>query len=157
MLPFRPRNTALAATLFCALSGTAPAAPCDTGNFESWLETFKQEAVARGISQRTIAAAFTGVAYDQKVIGLDRNQRVFKQSFEQFSGRMVPPRLKKGALMMKQHGSVLARIEQQFGVPGPVVVAIWGLETDFGANTGKMASIRSLATLAYDCRRTAMF
>jgi lytic murein transglycosylase len=55
--------------------------------------------------------------------------------------------------MMKQYGSALSRIEQAYGVPGEVLVAIWGLETDFGVNTGKFQTIRSLATLAYDCRR----
>jgi lytic murein transglycosylase len=59
--------------------------------------------------------------------------------------------------MMKQYGSVLSRIEQAYGVPGEVLVAIWGLETDFGVNTGKFSALRSLATLAYDCRRSEHF
>ncbi len=71
------------------------------------------------------------------MLSRDRSQRVFSQSFEEFSGRMVPPRLARGSNMMKQYGSVLGRIEQSYGVPGEVLVAIWGLETDFGANTGK--------------------
>jgi lytic murein transglycosylase len=70
---------------------------------------------------------------------------------------MVPPRLNKGANMMRQYAGTLNRIEQQFGVPGPVLVAIWGLETDFGVNVGKFPTIRALASLAYDCRRTDMF
>ena len=70
---------------------------------------------------------------------------------------MVPPRLTRGANMLKQYGSVLGRIEQTYGVPGEVLVAIWGLETDFGVNTGKFPTMRSLATLAYDCRRSEMF
>ena len=84
----------------------------------------------------------------------DHSQAVFSQTFEQFSGRMVPPRLMRGSNMMKQYGSVLVRIEQTYGVPGEVMVAIWGLETDFGVNNGKFQTIRSLATLAYDCRRS---
>jgi lytic murein transglycosylase len=63
----------------------------------------------------------------------------------------------RGSSMMKQYGSVLGRIETQYGVPGEVIVAIWGLETDFGVNTGKFQTIRSLATLAYDCRRADTF
>jgi lytic murein transglycosylase len=58
---------------------------------------------------------------------------------------------------MKQYARVFDRIEQQFGVPASILVAIWGLETDFGANSGKVPTIRALATLAYDCRRSAMF
>ncbi len=149
----------LAAVLWTALPLPALAATCgnDASDFEPWLETFKREAAGQGISQRTIAAALGGVAYDPTVIRLDRGQHVFKQSFEEFSGRMVPPRLAKGQQMMARHAALLGRIEAQFGVPGAVVVAIWGLETVYGANSGKMSSLRSLATLAHDCRRTAFF
>ena len=91
------------------------------------------------------------------MLARDQSQKVFTQSFEEFSGRMVPPRLTRGANMLKQYGSVLARIEQTYGVPGEVLVAIWGLETDYGVNIGKFPTIRALATLAYDCRRTDMF
>jgi membrane-bound lytic murein transglycosylase B len=91
------------------------------------------------------------------VLARDHSQKVFSQTFEEFSGRMVPPRLTRGANMLKQYGSVLGRIEQAYGVPGEVLVAIWGLETDFGVNIGKFQTIRALATLAYDCRRTDMF
>ena len=132
-------------------------ASCGTGNFDAWLNDFKNEAAAKGISQAAIAAGLNGVTPDQAVLSRDRSQRVFNQSFEDFSGRMIPPRLTRGASMMKQYGSVLARIEQRYGVPGEVLVAIWGLETDFGVNIGKFATMRSLATLAYDCRRSDTF
>jgi membrane-bound lytic murein transglycosylase B len=70
----------------------------------------------------------------------------------QFSGRMVSPdRLRKGANMLKRYGSILGRIEDRYGVPGEVLVAIWGLESDYGVNQGKYSTLRSLATLAYDC------
>ena len=136
---------------------TVLAASCGTGSFQVWLEEFKSEAAAKGISQSVIASGLNGVTLDQSVISRDRSQRVFNQSFEEFSGRMVPPRLGRGANLLKQYGSVLGRIEQSYGVPGEVLVAIWGLETDFGVNTGKFSTIRSLATLAYDCRRAETF
>src|SRR5258707_2831651 len=136
---------------------SALAAPCGTGKFEAWLDGFKNEAAAKGISQSAIASGLSGVTLDQAVLSRDRSQRVFSQSFEEFSGRMVPPRLGRGASMMKQYGSVLARIEQSYGVPGEVLAAIWGLETDLGANIGKSPTIRALATLAYDCRRSDTF
>ena len=133
-------------------------AECQRSSFDSWLENFEQEAAAQGISQRTIASALNGVAYDPTIISRDHSQGVFQQSFEQFSGRMVSPdRLRKGAYMLKRYGSVLGRIEERYGVPGPVLVAIWGLETDFGVNQGRFPIIRSLATLAYDCRRSDKF
>jgi lytic murein transglycosylase len=133
------------------------APPCGTGNFQAWLDDFKNEAAGKGVSASAISAGLNGVTLDQNVLSRDHSQRVFDQSFEQFSGRMVPPRLNRGANMMKQYGSVLGRIEQSYGVPGEVLVAIWGLETDFGVNTGKFPTIRSLATLAYDCRRADTF
>jgi lytic murein transglycosylase len=133
------------------------AAACGTGSFEAWLEDFKKEAAAKGISQAAIAAGLNGVALDKAVLARDHSQKVFSQSFEEFSGRMVPPRLTRGSNMLKQYGSVLGRIEQTYGVPGEVLVAIWGLETDYGVNIGKFPTMRSLATLAYDCRRSDMF
>jgi lytic murein transglycosylase len=136
---------------------SALAATCGTGNFQGWLDEFKTEAAAKGISQSAIASGLNGVTLDQGVLSRDRSQKVFSQSFEDFSGRMVPPRLTRGANMMKQYGSVLGRIEQSYGVPAEVLVAIWGLETDFGVNIGKFPTMRSLATLAYDCRRAETF
>src|SRR5204862_1744930 len=133
------------------------AAACGTGTFEGWLEDFKKEATGKGISQAVIAASLAGVTLDKSVLARDQNQKVFSQTFEEFSGRMVPPRLARGSNMLKQYGSVLSRIEQAYGVPGEILVAIWGLETDFGVNIGKFPTLRSLATLAYDCRRADMF
>jgi lytic murein transglycosylase len=132
------------------------AASCG-GAFPGWLDDFKTEAAAKGISGSAIAAGLNGVTPDQAVLTRDRSQRVFAQSFEEFSGRMVPPRLTRGANMMKQYGSMLSRIEQSYGVPGEILVAIWGLETDFGVNVGKFPTLRSLATLAFDCRRGENF
>jgi lytic murein transglycosylase len=141
------------------LTSAAPAlaAPCGTGPFETWLEDFKKEAAAKGISAAAIQAGLTGITLDKSVLARDHSQKVFSQTFEEFSGRMVPPRLTRGANMLKQYGSVLGRIEQAYGVPGEVLVAIWGLETDFGVNIGKFPTLRALATLAYDCRRSDMF
>jgi lytic murein transglycosylase len=143
-----------ALSLPCA---SALAASCGAGSFDAWLTSFKSEAVAKGIAQAAVTAGLNGVTLDQSVLARDRSQKVFNQSFEEFSGRMVPPRLTRGSNMMKQYGSALSRIEQAYGVPGEVLVAIWGLETDFGVNTGKFQTIRSLATLAYDCRRADEF
>ena len=146
------------ATLLVA-AGQASAATCrDPAGFEKWLGDIEQEAIAQGISPRAVRQALSGVTFDPSVIKRDRGQGVFKQSFAQFAGRMVSPaRLKGGASMLKKHAATLARIEQRYGVPAPVLVAIWGLETDFGAVKGKLPVIRSVATLAYDCRRSEFF
>jgi lytic murein transglycosylase len=150
-------RVAFAALLFLAPAYPSLAATCGTGSFENWLTDFKREAASRGISPQTIVQALNGVTLDNDVLSHDRSQQVFRQSFNEFSGRMVPPRLAAGANKMKQYGSVLSRIEERYGVPGSVLVAIWGLETDYGANIGKFPTIRSVATLAYDCRRSEMF
>ena len=145
-----------ATALVIATIPAANAAACG-GSFDAWLAEFKTEAASKGIAQSAIAAGLAGVTPDQSVLSRDRSQRVFNQSFEEFSGRMIAPRLGPGSNRLKQYGSALARIEQQYGVPGEVLVAIWGLETDFGANTGKFPTLRALATLAWDCRRAELF
>jgi lytic murein transglycosylase len=148
---------AISAALMTPAAPALAAVACGTGSFEAWLADFKTEAAAKGISPAAIASSLGGVTLDRAILTRDHSQQVFSQSFEEFSGRMVPPRLSRGSSMMKQYGSVLGRIEQTYGVPGEVLVAIWGLETDYGVNIGKFPTFRSLATLAYDCRRSEMF
>jgi lytic murein transglycosylase len=142
--------------LGCACASAQTTAPCG-GDFGAWLQGVKTEAAAQGISQRAIQAGLGNITYDPAVIARDHAQGVFRQSFEQFSGRMIPPRLARGAKMLAQYGPTFSKIEQQYGVPGAVIVAIWGLETDYGADNGNFATIRSLVSLAYDCRRPDKF
>src|SRR5260221_11854613 len=141
------RTLAVGAVLMMP-AASALAASCGTGSFDAWLTDFKNEAAAKGISQSAIASGLTGVMLDQAVLSRDRSQRVFSQSFEEVSGRMIPPRLARGTNLMKQYGSVLGRIEQNYGVPGEVLVEIWGLEMDYGANVGKFPTIRRVRRLA---------
>ncbi len=126
------------------IANPAHVASCnDPSDFPAWIEEIKREATAQGISARGVAA-LNGVAYDAAVVSRDRRQGAFRQSFEQFSGRMVPPRLSRGMQMMKRHAALLSRIEGQFGVSAAVIVAIWGLETDFGADNGSFQTISGL-------------
>jgi lytic murein transglycosylase len=150
---------AFSAGLLC-LSQAAQAAACGHSGegFDSWLDSFKQEAASAGISQHTIDASLSGVTYDRSVVSHDRGQKVFRQSFEQFAGRMAnPARISRGKALMQRHAGLLRQIEQRYGVPGAVLVSIWGLETDYGAGNGNFQTIRALATLAYDCRRPEKF
>src|SRR5438876_8809047 len=152
---FRRLSPVACFVVVLAFAFPAFAVPCGSGSFESWLESFKREAAARGISQRTIASALGGVSFDPGIVSRDHSQGVFRQSFEQFAGRMVSAeRLQKGGGLLRRHAALFSGIEQRFGVPGPVLVAIWGLETDFGVNQGRFPIIRGLATLASDCRRS---
>lgn len=159
MMQFGRTKAAAVALLLLAGSAHSAVAACQgAAGFNAWLAAFRKEAAAQGISAATIASALDGLAYDQSIVDRDRKQGVFSQTFLEFSGRMVAPyRLQGGAQMLKKYAPVFAKIEQRFGVPGPVIVAFWGLETDFGANMGDFPTLRALATLAYDCRRPEKF
>jgi lytic murein transglycosylase len=131
----------------------------DGNGFDAWIAQFKQRAAAQGISPAAIASALAGVSYDPTVVRLDRSQKSFKLSFEEFYARRVGSALiRRGQALMRQHQATLDRVEQRFGVPAPIIIAIWGLETNYGADSsGKFSIIRSVASLAYDCRRSEFF
>jgi lytic murein transglycosylase len=146
------------AALSIAFALPAFAACQSPAAFGSWLQGFKQEAVAQGVSPDVVASALSGLTYDPATIAKDRGQGVFAQTFLQFSGRMVSGnRIQTGGALLKKYANVFKQIEQQYGVPGPVLVAFWGLETDFGKVMGNMETLRSLATLSFDCRRPDEF
>jgi len=151
----------LAAILFGAPLFGAPAraAPCRSGGpYDKWLADFEHEAMAQGVSQQTIATAAAYLTYDQRIVNIDRGQRVFTQTFLEFSDRMAAAyRIQRGVALIKTYAPVFERIDKQFGVPSAVIVAFWGLESDFGANMGNYRSLSSIASLAYDCRRADRF
>jgi lytic murein transglycosylase len=156
------RRKAIAAFVCLAavvLAGAARAAPCRTGGpYDKWLADFEREAMAQGISQQTIAVAAPYLTYDQRIVNIDRGQRVFTQTFLEFSDRMAAAyRIQRGAALIKTYAPVFERIDKQFGVPAPAIVAFWGLESDFGANMGNYRTLSSIASLAYDCRRADRF
>jgi lytic murein transglycosylase len=156
------RNFVFAGGVFAALLAMAsPALAAQCGNsskgFDGFIKSFKQEAAAQGIGKRGLSA-LNGLSYDRAIIKKDRAQGVFSQSFMEFQTRMVSDyRIKQGAALLKKHSAVFEAVEQQYGVPGPVMIAYWALETDFGANMGDFETMRSLATLAWDCRRPDKF
>jgi lytic murein transglycosylase len=144
---------------FLLLATPTDAAQCG-GDFYTFVASISREAAAKGISQATISQALSGVTQDQAVLSFDRRQRgTFHKTFEQYAAtRVGPGRIKTGQVMLQRHAALLARIERQFGVPPQILVAIWGLETDFGAgDMGKLPVFRVLATMAHDCRRTELF
>jgi lytic murein transglycosylase len=155
------RRAAAISALFITLPATAFAQDCGNSGagFDAWLERFRSKAAAQGISQGALSSALSGVSYDPTVVRLDRSQRSFKLSFEQFYARRVGSSLiRRGQGLMRTHQATLARVEKRFGVPPEIIIAIWGLETNYGADTsGRYSIIRSLATLAYDCRRSPFF
>jgi lytic murein transglycosylase len=149
------------AILFGAAVAASPAyaARCG-GDFNTFVQNISAEAAAAGISQGVISQALGGVTQDPAVLAFDRRQRgTFNKSFEQYvSTRVGPGRINSGRAMLQRHAALLASIEARFGVPRQILVAIWGLETDFGkGDMGKLPVFRVLATMAHDCRRTELF
>jgi len=149
---------ALFATLFIAAH--ARAAQCG-GDFNTFLSAMGREAQAAGVSRDVIAQAFAGVTIDQAVLSFDRRQRgmFHAKSFEEYaSTRVIPARIKRAKGLMQKHAQLLSRIQQQFGVPKELLMAIWTLESDNGTgDMGKLPVVRTIATLAHDCRRTELF
>ena len=132
---------------------------CHTAvSFDRWLADFKKEAAEKGISAAAINAASPYMVYDQRIVNIDRGQRFFSQTFLEFSDKMLPAyRLQTGVAQIRKWQPVFAREEREFGVPPAVITAFWGLESDFGGGQGKDQALKSLTTLAYDCRRSDMF
>jgi lytic murein transglycosylase len=130
------------------------------GDFNSFVASMSSEAQAAGVSAGVTSSALGGLQQDGSVLAFDRRQRyTFNKSFEQYvSTRVGPGRINGGRAMLQRHAALLAQIEQRFGVPRQILVAIWGLETDFGkGDMGKLPVVRTLATLAHDCRRSELF
>ena len=138
----------------------AHAAQCG-GDFNVFLSAMGRDAQAAGVSRSVIDQALAGVTLDQNVLAFDRRQRgmFHAKSFEEYAAtRVIPPRIKRAKGLMVKNAQLLARIEQQFGVPKELIVAIWTLESDNGTgDMGKLPVIRTIATLAHDCRRTELF
>jgi lytic murein transglycosylase len=149
----------LAAAVVLAAPSAARAAPCG-GDFNAFLSAIAREAQAQGVPRAVVDRALSGVTHDSAVLAFDRRQRgTFRKSFEDYAAsRVTAGRIARGKQMLKRHAALLSRIERQFGVPPQVIVAIWGLESDYGAgDLGSRPIIRTLATLAHDCRRTELF
>jgi lytic murein transglycosylase len=140
-------------------SNPAEAAECSsTGDkFERWKAEFAAEARAAGVGGKALAA-FAGTAYSTTTIQADRAQKSFELSLEEFmrvrGGQSI---VRRGKSIRSQMRQLLAAIEQRYGVPPGPIIAIWGMETGFGSDLGKTNILSAVATLAYDCRRSAFF
>jgi len=143
----------------CLLPGGSVLAECqNTTDFKQWLQQFKREAVASGLSADVVNRSLQGLTPDPEVIRRDRSQHVFAQTFLEFAGKKVSNyRLVNGRRHISENAALFQRIERQFGVPAEVLTAFWALESDFGAVTGDYPTLRSVLTLAYDCRRPDLF
>ena len=144
--------------LFVLLAALAAFPAHAQSGFDNWLAAFRQEAAAQGISQATLDAALTGLVPAERVVDLDRRQPEFMQTFADYLGRRITEgRIARGQALLQEHAVLLDAIEQQYGVPKAVLVAFWGLETNYGVMLGSHNVHASLATLAFDGRRSGFF
>ncbi len=160
----RPRDSrAFILAAVAALSLGAPAARAlecgkSAEGFGAWLSSFRQVAILDGVSPEVVDAALSGVVYDHSVKGHDHGAAAFGHNFEGFAASHITPGgIARGRALLRSYAGPLKTIEQRFGVPGPVLVAIWGLETGFGGDNGNYPTFSALATLAWDCRRPERF
>ncbi|WP_018918597.1 lytic murein transglycosylase [Vreelandella zhanjiangensis] len=123
-------------------------------NFEQWLNEFRRFAATQGISEATLATALNGVRYRDRVIELDRYQPEFvRPIWEYLDSAASDTRVNTGRERFEENRQTALEMQQRFGVPAEIVVAIWGIESNYGSNFGDFSTIEALATLAYDGRR----
>jgi membrane-bound lytic murein transglycosylase B len=146
------------AMLACSIP-QADAAQCGSSaaGFEAWKSEFAQEARAKGIGASAVSALMT-THYASATIAADRGQRSFGLSLDQFlAKRGAATIVARGRSLKQSQGALFASIQQRYGVPPGPLIAIWGMETGFGSQRGNQNMLSSIATLAYDCRRSAYF
>src|SRR5580698_809583 len=143
-----------------ALSAPASAATCG-GAYPAFLQQMQKDALAAGVNQQTISMAFAGLSPDQTVLAFDRRQHgmFHSKSFEEYARtRVIPARINRAKQLLVRYADLFARIEKQYGVPKEMIMAIWTMETDNGTgDMGKLPVVRTLSSLAWDCRRTDLF
>lgn len=130
----------------------------NTVPFSQWLADFKRDAIAQGIHPETIEETIGGLTPDMGTIARDRKQGFFSQTFIDFYFKLATKsREQVGKTYLKRYKAIFDRAEKEYGVPGPVITGFWALESDFGGGMGKLSILRSLMTLAWDCRRGDFF
>lgn len=166
MITRRTFSICLGSTLLAACTGggapsSAPASrmrAVPNAGWDAWVAGFKGRAASQGISQSTIDRAFQGAGYLPDVIERDRNQVEFKRSLEDYLAIAASDeRISTGQKMLRQYNGTLSQIEAQYGVDKEIVVAVWGLESRYGARRGDVPVVSALSTLAYDGRRGQFF
>lgn len=150
------RLSAFALVLLLAQIPAVP--PLPQPPFEEWLAGVRAEAIARGIREATVDQAFTGLEPVASVIQRDRTQAEIVKTLDDYLKERVTARVVKTAQgMHRTHGGTLQKVADKYGVPSGILVAVWGIESNFGRFSGVRPTIATLATLAYDPRRSALF
>ena len=154
----RIRHAGLVAVIVLSSAVSANSVVAADEDFVGWLEGVRTEALSRGIKAATLDEALTGIVQVPRVIELDRKQPEFTLTFRQHMSRVVPEkRVRKGRALIGQHRALLDAVAQKHRVQPRFIVALWGIESDFGRLTGGFKVVPALATLAFDGRRSAFF
>ena len=152
------RSYTLAFSVALLLQQIPPVAPPPPPPFEEWLSALRAEAATRGISEATLDGALTGLEPLPIVIERDRSQAELVLTLDQYLQQHLSKKVVTTAQRMRQaHADLLKQVAAKYGVPPGILVSIWGLESNFGRFSGVRPTIATLATLAYDPRRSAMF
>lgn len=140
------------------VSAAAVPANFDRAAFQQFLEGLRQEALAKGIRRDVVTQALSNVEPVQRIIERDRNQAEFKLTFATYRDRVITTQnVERGRRLRDQHRELLGQVAQRYGVQGRFVLAIWGIETRYGAVKADVPLFNSLATLAFDPRRSGFF
>lgn len=151
------RRAALA-VVAAGIGGWSPVRAATGSDFDDWLGELRSEARKRGIANEILDQAFTGVRPLPKVIEADRRQPESRMTFIQYRSRVVSTdRIERGRELLALHAPLLQRVEARYGIPAPVMVALWGIESNFGERQGTYSVFGALATLAYEGRRAKFF
>lgn len=143
------------ASPFMTMAAHAQASPEDQVRFETWLDEFRTHAIENGISPETAQSALTGLQYSQRVTKANEQQPEFTRAiWEYLDGAVSDLRIERGKTLLVEHGELFKQIEADYGVQGRYIVAIWGLESNFGSFMGNHSIVEALATLGFEGRRT---
>ena len=153
-----PAVVASTATTSPAANAATAQAPLSAADFAACIDRFSHSAKNAGISEQVIRGSLQQAQLNQRVLELDRQQPEFTTTFaDYFNRRVTAQRAAQGRALWAAHRPLLDRIEQEYGVPAPYLIAFWGLETNFGSYFGNIPVVDSLATLACDTRRSEFF
>jgi lytic murein transglycosylase len=152
-------SVALAAIMVAGASGSWAASCSKTAaGFDEWKGEIRGEAISAGVSQGTVDKVLASVSYSKATIRADRGQKSFKLSLNEFlRKRGAQTIVSRGKKLKAQNARLFAALEQRYGVPAGPLIAIWGMETGFGSFMGKEHTLSAVATLSFDCRRSAYF
>ena len=144
--------------ILAAFLGAGGSARAEPPSFEAWLEDVKAEAAGRGLTGDAVGEAMARVRYLDRVLELDRRQPELTQTFWKYiDARVTPERIADGQGYLYTYESLLNEVYRRYGVQPRVLVALWGLESDYGRSQGDFEVVSAVATLAFDSRRNSFF